>query len=148
MLLFSLPELDSVADDKFLFIVPITLLLILVVLLLLILRLLLLLVKPKFWWPWLLLLTDDEEQGEELLREAAVALKVPRVDELFGVAVLGGLLLFAEFPDVWVLSAVVVVVVGFVVLLFALRKSLRSPNILPVPPMERISLSSVRNPLK
>lgn len=147
MLLFSLPEMDSVADDKFLFIVPITLLLILVVLLLLILRLLLLLlVKPKFWWPWLLLLTDDEEQGEELLREAAVALKVPRVDELFGVAVLGGLLLFAEFPDVWVLSAVVVV--GFVVLLFALRKSLRSPNILPVPPMERISLSSVRNPLK
>lgn len=160
--LFSFTQLESVAAppppaSKFLFKVPLLLLLLLVQLLIVLpLQLELLLlewVKPKFVCPWLLLLTDVDTELVVVEVEfwAAGALKDP--EEVFKVAV--GLLLFTEFPVVDAAPAPAApAVAGFVVLVvfaLCLRKSLRSPNIPPpvqVPPIERISLSSVRNPLK
>lgn len=85
---------------------------------------------------------------------------MPKVKVLFRNAV--GLLLLGAYPVVVVVLLLLllllvedddddaVVVGGVVVLVFALRKSLRSPSMEPVhvPPIERISFSSPRNPLK
>ena len=100
----------------------------------------------------LLLAAHDAGEGQGVELGAAGALKEP--DELFKLAV--GILLFTEFPVetvavVVALAAAAAAAPGLVVpAAFALRKSWRSPNLPPVqgPPTERISLSSVRNPLK